>query len=74
MDAFPSQFIGKEIDTRPTIMPGDSEIQPNFFGQGRPLNDSSDANLDNIPSYDNPVAGERFSAIDKVSNQESERR
>ena len=68
MDAFPSQFIGKEIDTRPTILLGDSEIKTNFFGQGRPLNDSSDANLPNIPSYSEPVVGERLSAIDKVSN------
>ena len=69
MDAFPSQYMGKEIDTRPTILPGDTEIKPNFFGQGRPLNESSDANLP-IPV----TGGERLSAIDKVSNQEGERR
>ena len=73
MDAFPSQYIGKEIDTRPTIVPGDSDIKPKFHAQGRPLNDSSDANQ-LIPSFQNPVADERQSAIDKVSNQESERR
>ena len=74
MDAFPSHHLGKEIDTRPTILIGDTEVNPNFFGgQGRPLDESSDANLP-IPSYDKPVTGERLSAIDKVSNAEGERR
>ena len=72
MVAFPSHLVGKEIDTRPTIVPGDGEAMPAFYSQGRPLNESSDVNLPNPPTYGNPTVGERLSAIDKTSETQNE--